>query len=250
MNDLIIEMPASETNWDELLNPFPRQSVLIAEYNDGVDKKAYLTTHTDWPASMVIIGAWDRETGLQEGQTYDVDGEIVLGTPTYALHANYLSFIRPIGNEDGRATGHLDSHRWQGMREQKFLEDSERYPATNRPFLLRITRTKILDDGFPEIPWGWTVQMISDDALRDITARGIGIYSDRDATAYLYTTGAFIFNATSGFYETVCPVGQRKATPDSVYFALLLGAAQEGIFSLDDLNEGTTVDANFWTADQ
>jgi hypothetical protein len=85
--------------------------------------------------------------------------------------------------------------------------------------------------------------MISDDPARDITARAIGIYTD--TWAYQYTTGAFVDDGSGNFY-TECPIGQRTADPDPVYFALLLGAAQEGRWVLD----GTTSESQFWSSDQ
>ena len=54
------------------------------------------------------------------------------------------------------------------------------------------------------------------------------------------TTGAFVDDG-GGNYYTVCQVGQRKATPEPVYFALLLGSAQEGYFNLIDEEEGAEV---------
>jgi hypothetical protein len=123
---------------------------------------------------------------------------------------------------------------------------AERYPADNRPFYLKITREDHTAD--PTWPgWGWRVDMISADPTRDITARGIGIYSDDAWQNYLYTTGSFIDDG-SGNYYTECPVGQRTATADDVYFALLLGSAQEGTFTLPAGQ--TEAEANFWKANQ
>ena len=89
--------------------------------------------------------------------------------------------------------------------------------------------------------------MISNDPGRDITARAIGVYSDPECTAYLYTTGAFVDDG-SGNYYTECPVGQRQPTDAQVNFALLLGAAQEGFFNLPE--GGGDADAQFWQSDQ
>jgi hypothetical protein len=100
-------------------------------------------------------------------------------------------------------------------------------------------------------PWGWLVKMISADPQRDITARAIGQYSDPEATSFLFTTGAFINDGKYGdVFYTECPPGNRAATADPVYFALLLGAAQEGIFQLDSPDDGSHAEALFWAADQ
>jgi hypothetical protein len=143
------------------------------------------------------------------------------------------------------ATGEKDTIRYQGHNERKFVEDDKPYPTGNEPFTLKITRTLTLDDAWSHIPWGWRVDMVSEDPSRDITARAVGIYSDPECTAYLYTTGAFVDDG-SGNYYTECPVGQRKASPEPVYFALLLGAGQEGYFNLIDEAEGAEVTKLFW----
>ena len=248
--DIIVSLPAADAIWDEL-NPQPQPSVLMAEYDDSTPKQAYLYTADDitaWPVSAYIVGAWDRATGLQIGQTYDTDGTTVIGTPTNPVTSDYTQFVRPLGNDQGRATGPLDSMRWQGMPEEKFLADANRYPASESPFQLKIERV-LHPGGEPEYPvagWGWTVTMISEDSLRDITARGIGIYSDPECTAFLYTTGAFILE--TGEYKTHCPPGQVQPTDAQVNFALLLGSLQEGWFNLPE--GGGESDALFWAKNQ
>ena len=92
--------------------------------------------------------------------------------------------------------------------------------------------------------------MLSDDPGRDITARAIGVYSDPAATNFLFTTGAFVNDGKYGdVFYTECPPGNRNTNPDPVYFALLLGAAQEGIFQLDSPDDGAEATALFWEAD-
>jgi len=88
--------------------------------------------------------------------------------------------------------------------------------------------------------------MVSDDPVRDITARAVGIYSDPECTAYLYTTGAFVNEG--GTYLTRCPPGQVQPTAAQVNFALLLGSAQEGFFNIPE--GAATVEALFWSKNQ
>jgi hypothetical protein len=233
--DYIITIPIADDVWTDEA-PRPEPSVLMA--SNGTDN-AYLTTNPDgWPVSMVQVGSWDEYTG----------------EPMSPISSAYTGWIRPLGNEDGMATGFLDSMRWQGHSEPKFFtyDDTdpenivaERYPSDNRPFSLKIERTLITDDGFPQIPHGWKVTMLSADPLRDITARAIGIYND--AGAYLYTTGAFIDDGT-GTYFTECPVGQRTADEVQINFKLLLGSAPEGEWVLTVGKSDTT--AEFWATDQ
>ena len=273
-------------------NPQPPQSVQIAV--SGLEE-AYLVGEggfTDWGAlTSTLVGSWDDVTGLQEGQTYTDGAPPVIGTPTFPVTADYATWIRPLGNEAGRATGQLDSTRWQGHPEQKFLDNDNRYPSTNTPFSLEIYRENFGADApawdiatnyvtedyatnggstwqasqdslgqtpyggspyweFVNTPgWGWSVEMLSADPLRDITARAISVYSDPECTLFLYTTGAFVQDGSHGnnFY-TQCPVGQRTPTAAQVNFALLLGAAQEGFMNIPEGTEA--LESLFWAADQ
>ena len=275
-------------------NPQPPQSVQIAE--SGLDS-AYLVGEAgfaDWDAlTSTIVGSWDSSTGLQEGESYDGGGGVI-GTPTHPVTVDYATWIRPLGNDSGRATGLLDATRWAGHSEEKFLFEDNRYTPTDSPFTLEIIRQDYGSEALPwdvatvystgefatsggmwqslqdnnvgntpfggspfwefinqSGPWGWVVQMLSDDPGRDITARAIGVYTDPDATIFEYTTGAFINDGKYGdIYYTECPPGNRAATSAPVYYALLLGSAQEGIFQLDGLDVGDEATALFWSADQ
>lgn len=248
--DRIYKMPIADVPLPE---DMPPQSVPIAA--DATDE-AFLVGEagfTGWDAlpTASIVGSWDAQTGLQEGQSYDnSEPPIVVGTPTHPVTADYAGWVRPLGNEAGRATGLLDSTRWAGHAEPKFLQDAQRYKDTDAPFTLEIFRV-YHPGGTPEYPvagWGWTVRMISDDPERDITARAVGLYSDPECTAYLYTTGAFVWNAVDEYYETYCPPGQVQPTDAQVNFALLLGAAQEGFFNLPE--GGGEAGALFWSHNQ
>ena len=247
--DRIYKILTTAAQWDEL-NPQPPQTVLIAT---NATESAFLVGpggFAEWDAlASTLVGSWDSDSGLQEGQSYDdSDPPVVVGTPTHPATVDYLEWIRPIGNEEGRATGILDSMRWAGHAEPKFLQDDYRYPETDRPFQLKLER--VLHPGgeptYPVAGWGWTVTMVSDDPLRDITARAVGIYSDPECTAYLYTTGAFINEG--GTYLTRCPPGQVQPTDAQVNFALLLGSAQEGFFNIPA--GAAETEALFWTKNQ
>ena len=196
--------------------------------------------------AATLIGHWDNDGTLH-----------VVDEPAYAE-------LRPFGNDSGKATSMLDLMGYQGHAQRHLQEvpvehTYPEYPASEQPFSLRITRTQTLDDGWPHIPWGWTVEVLSDDPERDITARAIGVYDEN--WNYLYTTGAFVLMefeeedeegnpVTVERYGTECPVGQRKATAEPVYFALLLGADQEGRWVLEDLDEGAVDTRQFWSSDQ
>ena len=290
--DRIYKILTADAVWTEI-NPQPPQSVQIAE--SGLDS-AYLVGEAgfaDWDAlTSTIVGSWDSSTGLQEGESYDGGGGVI-GTPTHPVTTDYATWIRPLGNESGFATGLLDSTRWAGHKEEKFLFEDNRYTPTDSPFTLEIIRQDYGSTALPwdngttystgdfatsggmwvslqdnnlgntpfggspfwefinqSGPWGWVVEVLSDDPQRDITARAIGVYSDPAATAFLFTTGAFINDGKYGdVFYTECPPGNRDTNPDPVYYALLLGAAQEGIFQLDAPDEGAEATALFWSAD-
>lgn len=284
MSDWVISIPVVDDDLFDDVNPRPGPSVLMKEYNDGADKRAYLYTAADvsaWPVAATSLGEWATATGAPNGLP----------------DADYATYIGLFGNDAGMASAEKDTLRWQGHPEEKFYlyDDTDpqniitnRYPATDTPFRLMITRQdygstaqpwdngttyntgdfatsggmwQSLQDGnvgntpfggspFWEFinqsgPWGWRVDMLSDDPLRDITARAIGVYSDPAATSFLFTTGAFVDDGGGNFF-TECPPGNRAATADPVYFALLLGAAQEGIFHLMNETDGAQDGALFW----
>ena len=139
--DRIYKILTADAQWDDL-NPRPTQSVLIAE--SGLDS-AYLVGElgfTDWDAlTSTIVGSWDSDTGLQEGESYDNnEPPNVIGTPSHPVTVDYATWVRPLGNDAGRATGVLDSTRWAGHREEKFLLTDHRYTDSDDPFVLTITR--------------------------------------------------------------------------------------------------------------
>ena len=188
---------------------------------------------SEWPVTSILLGQWDPD-----------------GTPQ-SIHVDYQLW-RPLGNDAGYATGDLTGQGRQGWayRYQAIIVDPDPdvpdvgsiYPMNHLPFKLKITREDHTSD--PTWPgWGWRVDMISEDPARDITARAIGIYTV--SWVYQYTTGAFVDDGSGNFY-TECPIGQRTADPDPVYFALLLGAAQEGRWVLT----GDTSQSQFWSSDQ
>lgn len=231
---------------------------------------AYVTTLTDLDV-VYLLPKEDQQATLVGKWNND-------GTLVYVDQTIY-SEIRPLGNEEiniydelgniidtktGVSTDKLALMHYQGHA-QRNLQNSAtegtliEYPVDNQPFTLRITRTLTTDDAWPHIPWGWTVEMLSEDPSRDITARAIGIYDESDT--YLYTTGAFVLTDFDELdidenpivvqrYATECPIGQRSASPDPVYFKLLLGAATEGSWTLSDIEEGATQVRLFWSGDQ
>ncbi len=158
MTVFILKIPSNDAQWQEdpdLPNylPQPRPSFRMKQWNDGADQEAYNYASEEvdplpfWPAGTSIIGAWDAANGLQLGQTFV--GDVVFGAPTYPFTSDYY-IIRPLGNAAGKATGPLDSARWQGHAEQKYLDNDNRYLPTDSPFTLQIERQ---DFGSNAQPW-------------------------------------------------------------------------------------------------
>ena len=138
--------------WDEE-NPIPPQTALAA--TNGADY-AYLVGEggfTEWDALGTIVGSWSQDTGLQEGQEFNEQGDVI-GTPTHPVTADY-AWVRPFGNKDRLATqSPLDSLRFQGHVEPKFLQGDSRYTDTDDPFTLTISRD--LSGVYPEWDSGTT----------------------------------------------------------------------------------------------
>lgn len=87
--------------------------------------------------------------------------------------------------------------------------------------------------------WGWRAEMRSQSGGFEPGVRAIGIYSDAACTQYLYTTGAFIYDAESGRYVTEWNAGDSVKT--TRYFALLYASLQEAIGALLDTDDVAVV---------
>ena len=255
MTDYTVSIPIEDDAWTEEA-PRPTPSFQEGEYiDDNRDTMTvYQTTNKEgWGPNMRLLAGHSEQSGLHEGQYLDGEG-VVQGTPTYPVHADYDNYLLALGNDadTGEATNLIVGGIWQGHAEFRMAQDDKLYLPHNAPFSLEITRTYTDDDGWGHIPWGWRVDMISEDPQRDITARAIGVYSTpacQHPQDYLYTTGAFVDDGNGNYY-TECPVGQRKANPEPVYFALLLGSIQEGIWRLEGLEKGSKEKRLFWKRNQ
>jgi hypothetical protein len=160
--DFILEVLVAETNWQnnrKLPNyyPQPRQSVELPWNGDPL-LTAYQYTSDDadplpaWPVGTSVVGAWDGETSLQFGETYD-NGNVI-GTPNFPISADWWDFINLLGNDNRSATGPLRSLHWQGHSPIRYaITDTSEYPLTDDPFTLTITRT---DNTYPDWDAGTT----------------------------------------------------------------------------------------------
>lgn len=236
MTDFIIEVPEDSVSAGK-----PEPSVLMKSY-DGKEAYLYTSDNPDaWPEGHVVVGAWG-DGGAQDGQSIDSEGKVT-GTPKFPLQEAYGQKIAKMRNSDnGDATGERDSLRWQGHSEKKLMDDGERYPLDNKPFVLRITRQFI--ESNPS-GWGFKVEIISDDPNRDVKARRISVYDDE--WKKLYSTGAFVMDQSTGLYTTTTPAGKRTETPDPIYFALTEGSVQEGRWQFDNPDDGAVVERLFWS---
>lgn len=201
------------------------EMLAAGSYNDGAqDWHLYMSTE-DTSASYAgskLLGQWNEDGSVPEGVTIDAD---------------YTAFVNPAGNASGEAPETVAIINWLGHHPERaireLIEGDETlpyFPADNQPFIVRVARTVILDDGYPQIPHGFTFMIEFADPTRAPDARSFGVYSDAGCTQYLWTPGAF--SLIDGVWTINCPVGQRTAEPQDWHFAMLFGAAQEGRFTL------------------
>jgi hypothetical protein len=122
------------------------------------------------------------------------------------------------------------------------LEPGRKYPAAESPFVIEVRHKLFTGNANPAWDgWGWRAEIVGPAGSRDPSARAIGIYSDAACTAYLYTTGAFIQQASAwqvdanGSALTVWAteynpglLGYDNDAKHDVHHACLLGSAQEG----------------------
>ena len=146
----------------DIPDPLP-SSKTVKITDNGVDSAYLYTTDAadplpDWPVSAAVWGAWDNdqptndgEGYLQFGESYDIDGTTVIGSPTFPINANYWVWVNPLGNQSGEATRPLRVIKWQGHPEKKeAVQDISEYPVSNSPFTLEIQRQ---DYGSTALPW-------------------------------------------------------------------------------------------------
>ena len=198
-----------------------------------------------------IIGVWD----------YD-------GVPVGAPDVDSYTAIRPLGNDAGQATGTLGYHHVMGhaprmLGDPEAADPIERlYPADDQPFAIEVRHKEFTGNSNPEWDgWGWRAEIVGGAASRDPSARAIGIYSDEDASQFLYTTGAFSEQPSAwqvdadGLPLTVWAteynpglLGYPNDSKAPVHHACLLGSAQEGHASLQPEQESAYHE--FWDHDQ
>jgi hypothetical protein len=182
---------------------------------------------------------------------WDYDGE-----PIGAVNLAAYMAIRPLGNElDGTATEALDFTTVMGHAPRN-LEPGKRWPDYLAPFDLEMRHQQITTG--PWQGWGWRAEMRGSVGTRNPGVRAIGIYSDKECTMYLYTTGAFVQGQSAWQFDaagepltvwyTECPLGQLKPTKGDWYFAVLYASIQEGKHTLSQ--NRTAVRALFWETTQ
>jgi hypothetical protein len=182
------------------------------------------------------------------------------GTVAGPIDPDYAAYIRPFGNIEGFATDQLDFHHFQGHAQRAVQPDpvpdtAPEYPPDTQPIVLTFARRWDDTAGFEG--WGWIATIEFADPNRPPNARAIGIYDSQ--WNYQYTTGAFVWTDTGEVddqnqpifkWQTINPAGRVTAAPEPIYYALLLGSAQEGRMSLESLAEDEQRTDFFWEFDQ
>lgn len=207
----------------------------VASYDNGSEWHVYLSsedTSADYAGSR-LLGGWG-EAGLA----------------ITAIDSDVAEYLQPAGNVEGEAPTSVAFNHFMGHAPERAITDTPaadtlpQFPADKQPYQVTVERTVILDDGFAHIPHGFVfrIQFAAPDTQP--TARSFGVYSDVECTQYLWTPGAFQNAGPDDEGDTIwqinCPVGQRTAEPQEWHFAMLLGAAQVGKFTLPVGQESTT----------
>ena len=206
----------------------------VTSYNNGTVWHVYLSsedTSADYAGSR-LLGGWGED-----------------GLAITAIDPDVAEYLQPAGNVEGEAPTSVAFNHFMGHAPERAITDTPaadtlpQFPADKQPYQVTVERTVILDDGFAHIPHGFVfrIQFAAPDTQP--TARSFGVYSDVECTQYLWTPGAFQNAGPDDEGDTIwqinCPVGQRTAEPQEWHFAMLLGAAQVGKFTLPVGQEST-----------
>jgi hypothetical protein len=207
----------------------------VTIYTSDQEWHVYLSSSdtTEDYAGSKLIGGWDDD-----------------GIAITSLDFDFAEYLQPAGLIDGEAPTTLAINNWLGAKPERAVQETPvegtlpQFPADAQPYQVTATRTNITDDGFAQIPHGFTFRIAFAAPDTQPTARSFGVYSDAECTQYLWTPGAFVNAGTDDDGNTIwqinCPVGQRTAEPQEWHFAMLLGAAQVGKFTLPVGQESTT----------
>ena len=210
------------------------EMVPVTSYDNGTEWHVYLSsadTTADYAGSR-LLGGWGED-----------------GLAITAIDPDVAEYLQPAGNVEGEAPTSVAFNHFMGHAPERAITDTPaadtlpQFPADKQPYQVTVERTVILDDGFAHIPHGFVfrIQFAAPDTQP--TARSFGVYSDVECTQYLWTPGAFQNAGPDDEGDTIwqinCPVGQRTAEPQEWHFAMLLGAAQVGKFTLPVGQEST-----------
>ena len=207
----------------------------VTSYNNGTVWHVYLSsedTSADYAGSR-LLGGWGED-----------------GLAITAIDPDVAEYLQPPGNAEGEAPATIAINHFMGHAPERAVQDTPaentlpQFPADKQPYQVTVERTVITDDGFAHIPHGFTFRIEFAAPDTEPTARSFGVYADEACTQYLWTPGAFQNAGTDDDGNTIwridCPVGQRTTEPQDWHFAMLLGAAQVGKFTLPAGQQSTT----------
>ena len=164
--------------------------------------------------------------------------------------------IRPFGNNpDGTATDPLDLIHLSGFCQRITGTAGRAYPSGLNPFDLDVRRKEFTGTYAGH---GWRAEMAGGVKDRAPGVRAVGLYSDQECTAYLYTTGAFIEGLSDwqldgagnpiNVWYTETPPGQVTPEETAIHMAVLSGSIQEGHQTLEEDHQ--RMQYQFWDRDQ
>ena len=93
---------------------------------------------------------------------------------------------------------------------------------------IRITRVSGWNDVL-----GWKAELINLEEGLVPNAMAIAVYNEPEGNGYLFTTGAFVKNEETGYWESICPPGHENGH-ETINFSLLYGSLKYSTFSLFD----------------
>lgn len=242
----LVRVPPGEVDWGAKQQPVfwyptPVDDVYLFSQRLAVARSgvSVAVAAQSLPVGATVIGGWDQSGIAQD--TVDL--------------ADYAA-IRPLGNNaDGSATGPLDFAGLAGYAPRQLGTGGAIYPDDDSPFDLDVRHKEFTGEFSGH---GWRAELVGGSGSRDPGVRAVGLYSDQECIAYLYTTGAFVEGASDWqtddagdpltIWYTESPLGQLTGSREAIHMAVLWASVQEG-------HQTLTVDADsirylFWNHKQ
>lgn len=249
-----------------------KEYLILTSTPEAYDQAGYRAVvlqgdHTDGRTKVMIT---HTENPLIDGDTLVYGFDPYTGKKTEPFDEVLYQEIVPLGNNpDGSATCHLGFSTWAGA-EKRMCGDEDSadpmvqlYPGTP-PFEIMVEHFWYEQAEFSG--FGFLAEIKGGAETRDPSVRAMGVYSDPECTAYLWTGGAYQLGPSrlgqidevgdeegNGVGEPLMvwfsdtPAGQRTQEQKDWHLACLFGSAQEGHATLE---VGESLLLQFWDHNQ